>query len=160
MKAEKPSGIMTGFSYTPPETTVQSPPSVPYAPPRREGATSAGIAAIVVIGVVIFFVGAILCNASVITEEKSTYGYGTEYEAKMKEWKVKTENARLIYKIGTIFASVGALVACVGIFTGALGSTKLDLALRIAMLSVGTAIIIVTLVIMLLGGMFVRTTGL
>ncbi|MEW6070734.1 MAG: hypothetical protein AB1485_08970 [Candidatus Thermoplasmatota archaeon] len=150
MEAKRPSGIL----YTTPAPAA--PPTPPYAPPlppRERGLTSAGIAAIVIIGVVIFFIGAILCNASVITE---TARYTYPYE---EEWQKKVENSRLIYKIGTIIATTGALVACVGIFTGALASTKLDLALRIAMLSVGTAIIIVTLIIMLLGGVMGRTTA-
>jgi hypothetical protein len=92
-----------------------------------------------------------------MTEESTYYGYGGEDYG---EWKEKREDARLGYKIGTIIATAGALVACVGIFWGALGSARLDIALRIAMLSVGTAIIIVTLIIMLLGGMVGKTVGM
>jgi hypothetical protein len=154
MEERKPSGIMYTTS-----TPTATPPGVPYAPPlvyKKPELTSTAIAAIVIIGVIIFFIGAILCNASVITES-GTYGYPYGYG---EDWKSKVETARLIYKIGTIIATTGALIACVGIFIGALGTTKLDLALRIAMLSVGTAIIIVTLVIMLLGGVMSKTAGI
>ena len=118
--------------------------------PVAEGISPQIIAIIVVIGVVLFFVGAIVCNSSAITEVSDD----------AEDQKEAREDARKMYKIGTILVDVGALVACVGIFYGALAPTRLDLALRVAMLSVGTAIIIVILIVMLLGPTMGATAGI
>lgn len=123
-------------------------PSYSYAPaPRREaGISTTAVAVIVIVGVLIFFIGAIICNASVTTGSNPSTG--------------ERESARLVYKVGTILVDTGALVACLGIFSGALASKDMDIALRIAMLSVGTAIIIVVLVVMLFGGTMSKVAGL
>jgi hypothetical protein len=144
----------------PPQEPVQQPPppppvvAYPGTPPVAMGAGMPPhlIAIIVVIGVILFFVGAIVCNASTITE---IYDEPEDREEAQ-------ESARSMYKIGTIIADAGALVACIGIFYGALMCTRLEPALRVAMLSVGTAIIIVTLIVMLLGapfGLMASATG-
>ena len=148
---QKPIGVEE--RYAPPKP-VYSPS---YPPSKKEFSTGA-IGVILIIGVVIFFVGAILCNSAVITKSYSSSDYASydEYQSATKEAR---ENARLTYKIGTIVADIGALIACVGIFAGALLCTKIELALRIALLSVGTAIIVVTLVLMLLGAPFGMVVG-
>lgn len=122
------------------------PPSYPYIAHKEPGISTTAVAVIVIVGILIFFIGAILCNASVTT------GYSPS--------KGEIENARLVYKIGTILVDTGALVACIGIFAGALVSKNMDIALRIAMLSVGTSIIIVVLVVMLFGGTMSKVAGL
>lgn len=139
--------------YVPPKPVYS-----PSYPPRKKEFSTGVIGVILIIGVVIFFVGAILCNSAVITKSYSSSDYDSygEYQNATKEAK---ENARLTYKIGTIVADIGALIACVGIFAGALLCTKIELALRIALLSVGTAIIVVTLVLMLLGAPFGMVVG-
>lgn len=118
-----------------------------YKPmPQRVEYQSTGIslnmiAGIVVIGIVIFFVGAIICNASIPTETP------TDYEAQ----KTQKKDTRNMYKAGTILADIGALIASIGIFYGALTCKQLENTLKVAMLSVGTTIIVVVLVLMLLG---------
>jgi len=156
------------------------PPRSVY-PPVKKGFSTSAVGVILIVGVVIFFVGAILCNSAVITDqpERPEYpkyaDYEThgdyqnatkDYEKKMEDYNTEIkgmkENARFTYKIGTIIADIGALIACVGIFAGALLCTKIELALRVALLSVGTAIIVVTLVLMLLGAPFgmITSTGM
>lgn len=122
------------------------PPSYPYIARKEPGISTTAIAVIVIVGILIFFIGAIICNASVTTGSNPSTG--------------ERENARLVYKVGTILVDTGALVACIGIFSGALASKDMDIALRIAMLSVGTAIIIVVLVVMLFGGTMSKVAGL
>lgn len=133
--------------YIPPKPAYS-----PGSPPRKRGFSTSMVGVILIIGVVIFFVGAILCNSAVITKSYSYSNYD--------EYKEARENARLTYKIGTIVADIGALIACVGIFAGALLCTKIELALRIALLSVGTTIIVVTLILMLLGAPFGSATAM
>lgn len=136
-------------------------PLQPAYPPMKKGFSTSAVGVILIVGVVIFFVGAILCNSAVITKSYSSSDYDS-YDEYEKATKDARENARLTYKIGTIIADIGALIACVGIFAGALLCTKIELALRIALLSVGTTIIIVTLILMLLGAPFgmISTTGM
>lgn len=164
---QKPTGVEE--RYAPPKPTY---------PPVKKGFSTTAVGVILIIGVIIFFVGAILCNSAVITSQPerpeypsysdypnySDYTNATkEYGEKMKDYEAATkeskENARLTYKIGTIIADIGALIACVGIFAGALLCTKIELALRVALLSVGTTIIVVTLILMLLGAPFGMVVG-
>jgi len=170
--------VKPGLEQKPVEIEEGYVPSKPAYPAMKGGFSTGAVGVILIIGVVIFFVGAILCNSAVITsqperpeypnysdyENYSDYQNATkDYEEAIKDYEKETretkENARLTYKIGTIVADIGALIACVGIFAGALLCTKIELALRIALLSVGTAIIVVTLVLMLLGAPFGMVVG-
>ena len=146
--------VKTGLEQKPVGVEERYAPPGPAYPPVKKGFSTSAVGVILIVGVVIFFVGAILCNSAVITKSYSYSDYDSYKEAK--------ENARLTYKIGTIIADIGALIACVGIFAGALLCTKIELALRVALLSVGTAIIVVTLVLMLLGAPFgiITSTGM
>ena len=153
--------VKTGLEQKPIGVEERYVPPGPTYPPTKKSFSTSMVGVILIIGVVIFFVGAILCNSAVITKSYSSSDYDSydEYEKATKESR---ENARLIYKIGTIIADIGALIACVGIFAGALLCTKIELALRVALLSVGTAIIVVTLILMLLGAPFgmITSTGM
>lgn len=153
--------VKTGLKEKTTDVKERYMPPEPTYPPIKKSFSTSTVGVILIIGVIIFFVGAILCNSAAITKSYSSSDYDTytEYQKTTNEAK---ENARLTYKIGTIIADIGALIACIGIFAGALLCTKIELALRVALLSVGTAIIVVTLVLMLLGAPFgmMSTTGM
>jgi TRAP-type uncharacterized transport system fused permease subunit len=151
--------VKTGLEQKPIDIEEKYVPPGPTYPPTKKGFSTSAVGVILIVGVVIFFVGAILCNSAVITKSYSSSDYDS-YEDYQKATKETRENARLTYKIGTIIADIGALIACVGIFAGALLCTKIELALRIALLSVGTAIIVVTLILMLLGAPFGMWVGM
>lgn len=119
----------------------QQPQYQPIPQRVESGISPNKISIIVVIGIVIFFVGAIICNASIPTETPSSY------EAQ----KTQKRDMRNMYKAGTILADIGALIASIGIFYGALTCRELENTLKVAMLSVGTTIIVVVLILMLLG---------
>jgi len=150
--------VKTGLEQKPVGVEERYAPPGPAYPPVKKGFSTSAVGVILIVGVVIFFVGAILCNSAVITKSYSYSDYDS-YEGYGNATKEAKENARLTYKIGTIIADIGALIACVGIFAGALLCTKIELALRVALLSVGTAIIVVTLVLMLLGAPFGMVVG-
>lgn len=113
-----------------------------YYPPRQPigigGFFSKKIVTIfILIGVLLFFIGAILCNGAAITKVNSDTG--------------DIEGARSLYKAGTIVLDIGALITILALFGGGIASDEIDIKLKISMLSVATAILIVTLIMVLMG---------
>ena len=80
---EKP--VKTGLEQKP--TGREYIPPRPAYSPVKKGFSTSMVGIILIVGVVIFFVGAILCNSAVMTETPSDY----------KEAKEAREDARLIY---------------------------------------------------------------
>ncbi|MDI6916453.1 MAG: hypothetical protein QMC80_01500 [Thermoplasmatales archaeon] len=56
-----------------------------------------------------------------------------------------------LYKAGTIVLDIGALITTLALFGGAMVSNEIDVKLKVAMLSVATAILIVMLIMALMG---------
>ena len=113
-----------------------------YFPPRQPidigGFFSKKIVTIfILVGVLLFFIGAILCNGAAVTEINP--------DAR------DIEGARSFYKAGTIVLEIGALVTTLALLGGGIASDEIDIKLKISMLSVGTAILIVTLIMVLMG---------
>lgn len=113
-----------------------------YRPPRQPidigGFFSKKIVTIfILIGVLLFFIGAILCNGAAVTKANPNIG--------------ETEGAMSLYKAGTIVLDIGALITTLALFGGAMVSNEIDVKLKVAMLSVATAILIVMLIMALMG---------
>jgi hypothetical protein len=110
----------------------------PYGPPRPMGPIFSVklIAILTIIGLILFYVGGIICIGSFNTD--------------LQERDIDdVENAQVMYKVGLIILSVGGLLALIALVGGGILNTEINPQIRAAMISMGIALIVLIVVIAL-----------
>jgi hypothetical protein len=145
----------------PPQPSFSGPAPRPAPKPRRAGAII-GLRAggmIVLLGVLIFFVGAILLQSVSLLEqpewedfeddEKDYDEIEEDYDDAMEGYE---DAARNLYGIGRILNWVGGMFIVLPLYMMGITNDNLDWKIRASMLSTSTAIVITVIVVTLFNG--------
>ena len=130
------------------------PPPPPGPPPRRMRTGEmikprvAGI--LVLLGVLIFFVGAILVQAVTLLESPEYEDFEDDDDPSESYDKAQEEHEdtqRSLLGSGRILNWVGAMIIALPLYVIGLSSDKIDWKIRASMLSAGTALVIATMIV-------------
>ena len=126
-------------------TTIPSAPSAqPAKPEQMIGPKAAG--KLVIIGVLIFFIGSILVQTTVILKEPDYDDYDDpeDYADAVEGYRDLKRN---LFGFGKILNWVGAMIIALPLYVIGISSEKLDWKIRASMLSAATALIIATMIV-------------
>ena len=128
-----------------PATTIPSTPSAqPVKPERMIGPKAAG--KLVLVGVLIFFIGTILVQTTVILKgpDYGDYDDPEDYADAIEGYQ---DLKRTLFGFGKILNWVGAMIITLTLYVIGISSEKLDWKIRASMLSAATALIIATMIV-------------
>jgi hypothetical protein len=91
---------------------------------------------IVLIGMVIFFIGAIITTAAINTDADESY-------------EDRYEDSRNMYKIGIIIVEIGFLFIATTLIVGSILNREIDITIRKGMMAAAVTLIIATIVLIL-----------
>jgi hypothetical protein len=109
------------------------------------------ILVLVLIGLILFYVGGMVCLAGINNEK---YDYD-EYDDRQDD----SLGAGNVYKAGLIILFVGALLSHIGLFAGGIANKELNPTVRVAMISMGIALLILIVILILFGPVMRATVG-
>lgn len=128
-----------------PATTTPSMPSTqPVKLDQMIGSKAAG--KLVIIGVLIFFIGSILVQTTVILKEPDYEDYD-DPEDFANAIEGYQDLKRNLFGFGKILNWVGAMIIALPLYVIGISSEKLDWKIRASMLSAATALIIATMIV-------------
>ena len=125
-----------------PREPSEYPPRYRSPPTTRPIFSVRIILALVLAGLILFYVGSIVCIGSINTTKYDRDDYDKANDDKYL--------AMLMYKIGLIILVIGGLLAHIGLFGGGVANKDIDPNVRTAMVSMGIALLIITILIILL----------
>ncbi len=138
-----PDDVDSQDSAPPPPRGMDQPPM--YGPPmRRPGGLFSVkiIAALLLVGVILFYIDGMVCIAAQNTDQYDT----DEYEDKIDD----RYGAMTVYKVGLLIMSVGGLLALIALVGGAIMNKDIDTRVRAAMIAMAIALLILIVIIILI----------
>jgi hypothetical protein len=133
------------WTTTQPATPTPTTPSPqPVKPEQMIGPKAAG--KLVLIGVLIFFIGSILVQTTVILKEPDYEDYDNpeDFADAVEGYRDLRRN---LFGFGKILNWVGAMIIALPLYVIGMSSEKLDWKIRASMLSAATALIIATMIV-------------
>ena len=94
------------------------------------------VLALVLVGIILFYVGMMLLTSSAFIKEPNDYD-------KMEEYREDVKNT---IATGRVILEAGGLIACIGFFGGAINNNELDIKIRVIFVSSAIAFIITVMV--------------
>lgn len=140
--------MATGSSYIPPPPASTPVPSIPTPQPvKTEQMIQPRTAGnLVLIGVIIFFIGAILVQSTVILKAPDSDDYD-DYEEYYDALEGYQDLKRNLFGLGRIINWVGAMIIALPLYVIGISSERLDWKVRASMLSAATALVIATMIV-------------
>ena len=107
-----------------------------------------GAGVIVLLGVIIFFVGAILVQSTMLIEAPDSDDYD-DFDDYVDDRDAYEDQMRNLNGSGRILNWVGAMIIALPLYVVGTSAEKLDWKVRASMLSAGTALVISTMIVSL-----------
>lgn len=126
--------------YQQPAPVMQPMPAYPVQQPmtvvKRPIFSGGLVLALVLVGIILFYVGMMLLTSSAFIKEPNDYDKYEKYKEDVKD-TVAT---------GRVVLEAGGLIACIGFFGGAINNNELDIKIRVIFVSSAIAFIIAVMV--------------
>jgi uncharacterized membrane protein len=102
---------------------------------------------IVLMGVILFFIGAVLVQTAILVESPDYDDYEDDPDGYDKAREEYEDTVRNLIGIGRILNWIGAMIIALPLYMIGISSERLDWKIRASMLSAGTALVIATMVV-------------
>jgi hypothetical protein len=125
----------------------------PAAPPqghyKRRPVFSEGlILALVLVGLILFFVGMMVVSSSSFLKAPTQPEDWDQLEQYYEDLEDYQEKVRNMVAAGRILIETGGLIVCLGLFGGAINNDDLNIGLRVTFVSAGIAFMISVMIIL------------
>jgi len=124
-------------------TYMMSPAAPPQGTFKRKPVFAEGlILALVIVGLILFFVGMMVVSSSSYIKKPSEPDDYDQYEQYMEDLQDYYDQMKNMIAAGRVLIETGGLVVCLGLFGGAINNEELNIGLRVTFISAGIAFMI------------------
>ena len=120
-------------------------------PSSRSVFSSSLVLVLVIVGIILFFIGMMVTTSVVFIKSPkySDYPDYDQYEQALKDYTTKVNNVR---GSGSILIELSGMIACIGLFGGAIDNKTLAVNLKCAFISGGISFLITVMIILTIFG--------